>query len=81
LRAQFPALAENVEHLRRVAEAEATQFEAKPAATPELFQVTLAQWEAAVLDGLAALNHAQLEASPGHQLDLPQLRKLEASHG
>jgi hypothetical protein len=81
LRAQFPALAENVERLRQVAEAEATHYEAEPAATPELFTAALAQWERVVLDGLAALEHAQPEASPGHQLDLPQLRKLEAAHG
>jgi hypothetical protein len=55
LRAKFPALAANVEHLRRVAEAEAAHFEAEPAATPELFQAALRQWEAATLDGLAAL--------------------------
>ena len=59
LRAQFPALAENIARLEHVAQQEALHFEAEPAATPELFQAALRQWEAAVLDGLAALNHAR----------------------
>jgi hypothetical protein len=62
LRAQFPALAENITRLEHVAEQEALHFEAEPAATPELFQVALAQWQAACLDGLQALAHAQVEA-------------------
>jgi hypothetical protein len=62
LQARFPALAENVEHLRWVAEQEGVHYEAEPAATPELFQAALSQWEAACLDGLAALAHAKENA-------------------
>jgi alanyl-tRNA synthetase len=80
LKAAYPALAENVERLRQVAEAEATHYEAEPAATPELFTAALASWERATMDGLQALSYVQLAASPGHQLDLPQLRKLDVSH-
>ena len=59
LKAAYPALAENVERLRRVAEAEATHYEAAPAATPELFTAALAAWERACMDGLAALDSAR----------------------
>jgi len=59
LKAAYPALAENVERLRRVAEAEATHYEAEPAATPELFTAALAAWERACMDGLAALDSAR----------------------
>jgi hypothetical protein len=55
LRAKFPALAANVEHLRETAEAEALHYQCEPAATPELFQAALRVWEAAVLDALAGL--------------------------
>jgi len=55
LEARFPALAENVQHLRETAEAEAIHFEAEPAATPELFQVAMSAWERATLDACAAL--------------------------
>jgi len=55
LMAKFPELVANVDHLRETAEAEAAHYEAEPAATPELFQAALRQWEAAVLDACAAL--------------------------
>jgi hypothetical protein len=76
LKAQFPALAENIDHLRQIAEAEAAHYEAEPAATSELFQAALAQWEAAVLDGLAALNRAQPGDAPGHQLEIPEVPRV-----
>jgi hypothetical protein len=77
---KFPALAENIDALELVAQRKASTYENEPNATPSAFQAHLARWEAAALDGLAALNHAQLETSPGHQLDLPQLRKREVSN-
>jgi hypothetical protein len=80
MRAAFPALAENIDHLRETAEAGALHYQCEPGAGPDAFQAALRAWEAATLDGLAALASARPEASPGHQLDLPQLRKLEASH-
>jgi hypothetical protein len=81
LKAAFPLLAENMARLEHVAQQEALHFESEPGAGPDAFTAALREWERATLDGLAALDHSQLEASPGHQLDLPQLRKLEASHG
>jgi hypothetical protein len=81
LAAKFPELAENIARLEHVAQQEALHFESEPGAGPDAFAAALREWERAVLDALAALDHAQPEASPGHQLDLPQLRKVEAAHG
>jgi hypothetical protein len=80
LKAAYPALAENIARLALVAQVEASTYENEPNASPSAFQAALARWQAAALDGLAALNHAQLETSPGHQLELPQLRKREVSN-
>jgi hypothetical protein len=80
LRAQFPELAENIDALELVAQRKASAYLDEPNASPSAFQAALARWQAAALDGLAALNHAQLETSPGHQLELPQLRKREVSN-
>lgn len=77
----YPELLANIDHLEHATHQAANLFQNTPAATPDAFQAALATWEAACLDACAALDHAQLEASPGHQLDLPQLRKLEAAHG
>jgi hypothetical protein len=58
LTAAFPELVANIDHLERAAEREATAYENTPAATPDAFSKALRAWEAAVLDALAALNHA-----------------------
>ena len=63
LRAQFPALAENVARLEHVAQQEALHFESEPGAGPDAFTAALRAWERACLDGLAALEHAQPEAA------------------
>ncbi|MGB8298799.1 MAG: hypothetical protein WCG85_25505 [Polyangia bacterium] len=73
LTAKFPELVANIDHLEQAAEREATTFENVATASPDAFTAALRKWEAATLDGLAALNHAQLEASPGHQLDLREV--------
>jgi len=80
LRAQFPALAENIARLALVAEGEASVYENTANVDCSAFQAHLARWERAFMDGLQALAYAQ-PAATGHQLDLPQLRKLEVAHG
>ena len=80
LQARFPDLAQNIAFLEQAAEREASTFENTADADMSAFLAALGTWEKATLDGLAALDHARLEASPGRQLDLPQLRKLEAPH-
>jgi hypothetical protein len=55
--ARFPELAENVAHLRWVADQEGAHYECEPGAGPDAFQNALRAWEAAMLDALAALAH------------------------
>ena len=70
LTAKFPELVANIARLALVAQRKASAYLDEPNASPSAFQAALARWQAAALDGLAALNHAQLETSPGHQLEL-----------
>ena len=62
LTAKVPELVANINRLEQAAESEATTYENEPAASPDAFQAALGKWEAATLDGLAALDSARSSA-------------------
>jgi hypothetical protein len=62
LTAKFPELAQNCDRLEQAAQQAASMFESEPTATPDAFQAALRAWEAATLDGLAALDNARSSA-------------------
>ncbi|MGB8293884.1 MAG: hypothetical protein WCG85_00505 [Polyangia bacterium] len=59
LASMFPELAANCDHLEQAAQREATAYENEATASPDAFTAALRKWEAATLDGLAALDNAR----------------------
>jgi hypothetical protein len=55
----FPELVANINALELAVQVEASTYQNTANVDPGAFQVALAQWEAAVLDGLAALANAR----------------------